>query len=393
MNVYSKTNTLLIKSELWKSLLCSLLLLGITALNSCSSNKQIPITKLTSTQISTEISPTPTVDAIKSPVGITKTPTIQQTPASQYFRCSDRIDQISGEIVYAFEWSDDSQAILYTIDSEQKNWYMYEIANRSIVPLEHGVEGLVYPEYVRDRFDLAQIDKRDLSVSPTGGKTIFVKYINNEPVSTPQSNGESGGGNVVKNEVYLLTPDSPEIHVGDIFGAIDGFEWFPDENSVFIYMDVMAPVIPGEAYFWNIDLINQSIEPILERNNINDEAIYLDLSPNGKKILYYLRLQHTVRIYNINDASDQEISLDWHRWVKWFNDDELIVVRPVPEANKYSVYGYKISSQQIMRLSDKLISPHPFVSGSLQYSNDFHYIAFINEDDRTLFLLTLCTDN
>lgn len=376
---------------------------------------------------------------------ITHTPTMMPTTFTEDLitptttlipSCELSLLQITNQAVKYDFWSRTGGFLYFTYDwpwytANEVDWWSYEvesgaIQNIGILPessplnlpyyisalqTEVTSQTIYYPSPDGANTFLAKLNLLNsprsyyVFVSPSGKRVFLADEIVTTPVPTldpTQSLEEETNGNpspVYQDIYYFPEEATTPFYYGRIQGRANKMIWSRDESLAIVEMDMHAPVPPGPAYYWLVDIIEGKISPLFSiEPYLHSSPAVWSISPDNKWILYEFGDDEFFSIRNLDTVFDRQLELRVTGWVQWLDDNRTLLAfgsynyEGVPTGSSFSVYTYGIDTKQVTRMLDQEFRVSIGQVNGVSFSPGLERIAFIEEGSDELFVVSYCLE-
>lgn len=379
---------------------------------------------------------------------ITKTavaPTIMPTTSTQSMvtpgptvspSCGSELVQVTNQSVTYNFWSQTGDFLYFTYDwpwyiVNEVDWWSYEVESGAIqrigvlpesspVNMPDYISMLVSDVTLSDIYymspDGANTYMATLNllnspklyyvfVSPSGKRVFLANEIVTIPVptldTTQSLEGESSGNSYPVNQDIFYFPEgaATPIFYGRIQGRANRMIWSRDETLAIIEMDLHAPVPPGPAYLWLVDIEEGEISPLFSIEPYSQSSpVVWDISPDNQWILFTFRDDEFFSIRNLNTGFDRRLELRPTGWVRWQDDNRTLLAfgsydnDGVTGVSSFSVNVYDIDTRQLTRILDQEFRVSIRRGNAVTFSPGGDMLAFIEEESEELFVINFCLE-
>ena len=338
-----------------------------------------------------ENEPTKTaVDQTRSPESSPGGSSLSPTPSHQ---CQSRQIRVTSRFqnIYRFWWSAGGQA-LYVIFREVPGTHSFDLIENTF----DIIQDLTYPEDAPLPAEIAYkipdtVERHDVSLSPSGVQALYGLEQLTPPTPGPTPTINTEGLTAQPGftfEIYLVTPERTEpLLLGTIDGLLAGFVWSPDESKALVRTSVKAT---GEATVWMVNLSDNSLSPLFFATESKSPVSPSGISPDGKWILYDESPTDCLRMKNLINGEERELTVTSPSRAWWLStgDQVLLLYRDEPNPSHLRLFWFDLETEELIPASDHILS---FVSGEpVLLSPDETKVAYMKEGTREVFVLTLC---
>jgi hypothetical protein len=118
------------------------------------------------------------------------------------------------------------------------------------------------------------------------------------------------------------------------------------------------------------------------------------LSPEGTWLAYFVALdedpsQNGMWLIRSDGTERHELGSDLFGAYQWRDDHRLLIIPFQPGAASHEFWEFDVSTGQTRRLTDPEVTPFKIANGDWTVSPDGQQVAFVESQDRNIWLLTL----
>lgn len=290
-------------------------------------------------------------------------------------------EQIYPEGINSFFWSDDSNTIIFSIESKQSlTKYDLEAKKLQELPEQENVDYFRQPgenlEQIATDFGISNY--LDIFLTPDEKSVVILKSADDE------------------NSVFLKSKDNENIvPLGKIHGAISEAYWINNGTELLLSIDWLSPIGIRDAYVYRVDLVNLRIDIEIPNRPEYRNLTTIGVTPNNDWLLYvtYAEQDRSVYLHNLTTKVETKTAVQFPPMdYQWLSDDEFLAVgylKDKTSPNNTSVYAYKynISRDELTLLFDNPLNVHQFIKNAIQISPSGKLIAFIQAGDQELYVV------
>jgi hypothetical protein len=118
------------------------------------------------------------------------------------------------------------------------------------------------------------------------------------------------------------------------------------------------------------------------------------LSPDGAWLAYFVALdedttQNGIWLVRTDGTGRHRLGRDLFGAYQWRDNHRLLIIPFQPEADYYAIWEFDVETEQARQLTDPQITPFKIANGDWTVSPDGRHVAFVESEDRNIWLLTL----
>lgn len=316
-------------------------------------------------------------------------PVITPTQESSVDECAINHVRITTSPVFGIYWDNDSEFIYFSTDTQQSNYYSYNVENGIVEPYENSPASLLssLPDYfvpIIDSVEFEELDEDDYSLSPSHKNVLFWITSFERDEDAPLES-ESPPENLESEVYYISEASNSYQYIGKVPGRISIVKWFFDESKLLFET---GGITMTETFIWEIDFSNNQI---VEFSTVDSNI--LALSPKENKAIYSSGEQYYLR--DIDNSSDTEIKINsvTPPFIWWVNEHSLIYIsKPIIQANIpiYSLYLFDLNSLETTILLKNELRLFAIWNGNAVLSPDLEKLVYLENPERGLSMYTLC---
>jgi hypothetical protein len=118
------------------------------------------------------------------------------------------------------------------------------------------------------------------------------------------------------------------------------------------------------------------------------------LSPDRRWLVYYITFaddpaENGLWLVRTDGTEQRQLPPELFGAYQWRDDHRLLIIPYRPEAVYHELWEYDVETGQVRRLTDPGVTPFKVANGDWRVSPDGGHVAFVEDDDRNIWGLTL----